>query len=410
MNSSALSSRNFLIYLTGSTLSLHGLWIYRVALGWFAWQISGSEFWVGIVAFTQFAPAVIFGPLFGVLADRFDRRKASIVINSLSTMNMLLLAALASSGHVDITVLTLLSFMQGALDGAHTPVRMTIVPNLVAKEQLQSAIASTSVSFNVSRFVGPAIAGLIIATFGISAAFVVNGISYLAIIVAVSVVRLRPLPGRLKKQGDVWAELLDGVRYVIRHRTIRELLIIIAVASVFGRGALEMLPAFADAVFQRGSSGLAVLTSAVGAGAITTGLVLSRSTKWLDSRVIRFAVIAAGILIVVFGAINSFWLAVPVVVSLGVILSLCGVGSQILIQTLVDENLRGRVSSLWGMVAFGGTALGSLVVGSAAAAFGLQATVIFTGVVCGAAALSVSIGDDGGDDYTVKTNRRHSLE
>lgn len=386
MSSSALSSRNFLIYLVGSTVSLHGLWIYRVALGWFAWQISGSEFWVGVVAFTQFAPAVIFGPVFGVLADRFDRRKASIVINSLSTINMLVLGALAAFGQVDIIVLAILSLMQGALDGAHTPVRMTIVPNLVDRDQLQSAIASTSISFNVSRFVGPAIAGLIIATFGVGAAFAVNGISYLAIIAAVSVVRLKPVGSRSKKPSDVWSELMDGVRYVLDHHTIRGLLIIIAVASILGRGALEMLPAFADAVFQRGSVGLAILTSALGVGAVATGLVLTRSTKWLNSNVIRVSVIAAGILIAFFGANSTFWLAVAVVTVLGVILSLGGVGSQILIQGLVDEDVRGRVSSLWGMIVFGGTALGSLVVGSASAAFGLQGTVVITGLLCSAAA------------------------
>ena len=379
---SALSSRNFLIYLVGSTLSLHGLWIYRVALGWYAWQISGSEFWVGIVAFTQFAPALLFGPLFGVLADRFERRKASILINSFSFMNMLLLGALIALDQVDIVVLATLSLMQGALDSAHTPVRMTLVPNLVNKDQLASAIATTSISFNVSRFVGPAIAGLIIATYGVGAAFVVNGISYLAIIAALMVVSLNPSASRSKKPGNVWSDLLDGFRYVRCHRTIRELLVVVGVAAVFGRGALEMMPAFVDAVLQHGSSGLAILTSAIGAGSIATGLVLSRGTRWLDTSVIRNAVIAGGVLIVAFGANDTFWLAVPIVTVLGIVLSLCGVGSQILIQSLVDEEVRGRVSSFWGMIAFGGTALGSLVIGSASAVFGLQGTIVGAGLLC----------------------------
>lgn len=386
-NSSALSSRNFLIYLIGSTVSLHGLWIYRVALGWFAWKLTGSEFWVGVVAFTQFAPAVFFGPLFGVLVDRVDRRKASIFINSCSMMNMLLLGALAALGQVDIFVLTALSLVQGSLDGAHIPVRMTLVPNLVSREQLQSAIATTSISFNVSRFVGPAIAGLIIATLGVSAAFALNGISYLAIVGALFFVKLRPMASREKKPGDVWSELHDGIRYVRKHRTIRSLLIMIAVGSLFGRGALEMLPAFADAVFARGSSGLAILTSVIGVGAVATGLVLSRSTLWLNIGVIRMSVVAAGLLIVAFGANEAFWLAVPIVTLLGVILSLGGVGSQILLQSLVDEEVRGRVSSLWGMIAFGGTALGGLIVGSASAAFGLQVTVVVAGLLCSVAAL-----------------------
>ena len=387
MSNSALSNRSFVIYLIGSTVSLHGLWIYRVALGWFAWQLTASEFWVGIVAFTQFAPAVVFGPIFGVLADRFDRRKTSIFINSLSTINMLVLGLLAWFGYVDILVLTTLSLIQGALDGAHTPIRMTLVPGIVTRDQLQSAIASASISFNVSRFIGPAIAGLIIATQGVAAAFITNSISYIAYIVAVAVIELRPSEARSKPPGDVWSEMLDGIRYIIRHRTIRGLLLIIAVASVFGRGALEMMPAFADAVFERGASGLAILTASLGVGAIASGLVLSRGTVWLDSRVIKISVVSAGVFVCIFGVTDSFWLAVPVVVSLGVILSLCGVGSQILIQTMVEDEVRGRVSSFWGMIAFGGTALGSLVVGSASAAFGLQATVVVTGILCATVAL-----------------------
>jgi MFS family permease len=387
MSTSALSSRNFLIYLIGNTVSLHGLWVYRVALGWYTWQITGSEFWVGLVAFTQFAPAVVFGPIFGVLADRFNRRKASIIINVLGTINMLSLGTLAWLGHVDIYVLTTQSLIQGALDGAHMPIRLTLVPNLVSRAQLPSAIASTSISFNVARFIGPAIAGAIIASQGVAVAFAVNGFSYVAYIVALCIVELRPSVARSKPPGHVGAELLDGIRYVVRHPTIRSLLIIVAVTCVFARGSLEMMPAFADAIFHRGATGLAILTAALGAGAIAAGLVLARSTVWLDGRVIKIAVVSAGLFIVIFSAIDSFWLAVPVVVSLGVILSLSGVGSQILIQTLVEDEVRGRVSSFWGMIAFGGTALGSLVVGSASAVFGLQMTVMITGILCATVAL-----------------------
>ncbi len=391
MNKSAIRNRNYLIYLIGNTISLHGLWIYRVALGWYAWEISGSELWVGIVAFSQFAPAVVFGPLFGVLADRFDRRAASLLINSMSLMNMLLLGLLAALGVVDIYVLTLLAFMQGTLDGAHMPVRMTIVPNLVKKNQLQSAIAITSISFNLSRFVGPAIAGLIIAIYGVGTAFMVNGVSYLALIAVMLVVQLNPTAENTSKERDVWREMGEGINYILGNPAIRALLLIIAVASVFGRGALEMMPVFADAVFERGSAGLAALTSAIGAGAVISGLAMSRGVGWLNVRIIRVAVIVAGLLIASLGFIEQFWIAVTVVVWLGIILSLCGVGSQILIQTLIDDSVRGRVSSLWGMIAFGGTALGSLIIGTAANVWGLQEVVIVSGLLCSTAAIFASM-------------------
>ena len=391
INKSAIRNHNYLIYLIGNTISLHGLWIYRVALGWYAWEISGSEFWIGIVAFSQFAPAVVFGPLFGVLADRFDRRAASLLINSMSLMNMLLLGLLAALGVVDIYILTLLAFMQGTLDGAHMPVRMTIVPNLVEKNQLQSAIAITSISFNLSRFVGPAIAGLIIAIYGVGTAFMVNGVSYLALIAVMLVVRLNPTAEKTSQERHVWREMGEGINYIIGNPAIRALLLIIAVASVFGRGALEMMPAFADAVFGRGSAGLAALTSAIGAGAVISGLAMSRGVEWLNVRIIRVAVIVAGLLIASLGFIEQFWIAISVVFWLGIILSLCGVGSQILIQTLIDDSVRGRVSSFWGMIAFGGTALGSLIVGTAANVWGLQEVVIVSGLLCSTAALFASM-------------------
>lgn len=396
MTKAAITSRNFLIYLTGNTISLHGLWIYRVALGWYAWQITGSELWIGVIAFTQTAPAVVFGPVFGVLADRFDRRAASLLINSMSILNMLLLGWLTMLGHVDILVLAMLSLMQGTLDGAHMPVRMSVVPNLVVREQLESAIATTSISFNVSRFIGPALAGFVIATYGVAIAFIVNGLSYLALIAAMIVVKLNPAVERQRRQQHVWHEMREGVSYVLGHPRIRALLVIIAVASVFGRGALEMMPAFADAVFQGGSAALATLTSAIGAGAIVAGLILSRGVAWLRVRVIRAAVIVAGLLIALLGALEQFWIAVAVVAMLGVILAICGIGSQILIQTLVDDEVRGRVSGLWGVIAFGGTSLGSLLIGWPASVWGLQNVVIIAGLACSAiAAISVIHASDG---------------
>lgn len=386
MSNSALRNPNYLIYLIGNTISLHGLWIYRVALGWFAWKLSGSELWVGIIASTQFAPAVIFGPIFGVLADRMDRRVTSIVINAFSVINMITLGVLTLYGIVDIYVLAAMSLLQGVLDGAHVPIRMTIIPNLVMDKQLQSAIALTSVSFNLSRFIGPAFSGLIIANFGVADAFIVNGVSYLALIVAMIIVRLKPSV-KTRERKNVWSELLDGAAYAFRHREIRALLLMVAMASIFARGALEMMPAFADGVYRGGAAALSVLTSAIGGGAIVAGLLLSRGVEWLTISVVRVAILLSGILIAVLGMIDSFPVSVGIVATLGVILSLCGVGSQILIQTLVDDEVRGRVSSFWGMIAFGGTALGSLIVGWAASRWGLQESVMITGLACAGAAL-----------------------
>jgi MFS family permease len=259
---------------------------------------------------------------------------------------------------------------------------MSIVPNLVPREQLHNAIALTSVTFNLSRFVGPAIAGFVISVWGVGTAFVINGISYLSLIAAMLVVNLNPSsnPGEARKHP--WIELTDGARYAFTHKGIRGLLLLAALGSVFGRGALEMLPVFADAVYRGGASALAILTSSIGGGAVLAGLVLSRGTRWLTRGVIHGAIAVSGLLVIALGSVNQFPVAAVVVAMLGITLSLSGVGSQILIQTMVDDEVRGRVSSFWGMIAFGGTSLGSLLVGAAAHAWGLQNAVIATGMIC----------------------------
>jgi MFS family permease len=381
MSSSAFTNRNFTIYLGGSLLSLHGVWVYRVALGWLAWQLTYSEFWVGLIAFTQFAPAVLLGPAFGVMADRFDRRLTSIVVNVFSFINMLVLASLTWESAIDIQVLALLAAIQGTLDGAYSPLRMAIVPTLVEDEQRSSAIALGSVAFNLSRFVGPALAGLIIARWGVGPAFAFNGVSYVGVIGALAVIRLDKQGNGKRPAKHPWLELKEGARYLFTHDFLRLLLLFGAVQCVLGRGSMEMLPAFADDIYQGGATALAMLTSAIGAGAIVGGIILSRGTHWLTLGVLRIGLIVAGFFIVLLGSVDRLVFAIGIVAILGLLLSMCGVGSQILMQTHVDDAYRGRVSSFWSATIFGGTALGSLLVGAVAAAWDLQHAVIAAGAL-----------------------------
>lgn len=382
MPESALSNRNFLIYLSGNTISLHGLWVYRLALGWLAWQLTESEFWVGVVAFTQYFPLLLFGPVFGVLADRFDRRAASLFINTMSALIMALLAMLTALGKVDIYVLCLLSLMQGVADSALTPIRLALIPNLVPRQQLRSAVATNSISFNVSRFIGPAIAGVLIALYGVTSAFAFNALSYVAVLVALLMVKLVPAEQRSPRQSDVWGEFKDGIRYVLDHSSIRTSLAVVGIAAIFARGPLELLPAFADRVFDRGSGGLAILTSAAGAGAIVAGLLLSQGMRRLRVDTVAVGVFIVGLLVILFGLLEDFWLAVSIVTLLGFVLAFCGIGSQILLQGAVDEQLRGRVSSLWALTTFGGTALGGLLIGGISSMWGLGLTTVTSGAAC----------------------------
>ncbi len=388
---SALRNRNFRIYFAGAVVSLHGLWVFRVALAWYAWQLTESESWVGIIAFSQFAPAMFFGPLFGVIADRFERRKLSMLVNSGSALNMAVLTLLTVTGNLGIEALAAVSLVQGMLEGAHTPVRMALVPGIVEREELASAIASNSIAFNISRVVGPAISGFIIVNFGVALAFIVNGVSYAAIVIAVWIISIKPRKERGTGPTDIWSQVMEGINYIREHTLLRAIMLAITINTIFGRGVLEMMPAVADGILQRGSGGLAIMTSAVGAGAVFTGLALARGTRWLGMRALKAAIIAAALLIILFGYSTNFYVSVLSVALLGVALSLAGVGSQILIQSNVDDDVRGRVSSIWGMIAFGGTAFGGLAIGVIADVAGLSSTLIVAGVLCLAAAVLLPV-------------------
>lgn len=391
MQTSALRNRNYLLFLAGNIVSLHGLWVYRVALGWHAWQLTQSEFWVGVVAFTQFFPILLFAPLFGVLADRLDRKRSAIAINAISTLIMALLAALTEIGAVDIYLLCGFSLVQGVAEGAHTPVRLALIPNLVPQWQLQSAMATNSIAFNLSRFIGPALAGLLIALHGSAAAFAFNAVSYLPVLAALLVIRVAPFRRRLAAGNRLGPDIAAGIRYAAGHPPVRHLMALVAMASFFGRGPLELLPAFSESMFGRGSTGLAIMTSAAGAGAVLAGIVLSRGLVELRLHRIVLGTAAVGALVALLGVARTFWSGVATVAALGFMLTCCGVGAQILLQSRIDDELRGRVSSLWGMLAFGGTAFGGLAAGAAAHRWGLQATTVTAGGICLLIALRVAL-------------------
>jgi predicted MFS family arabinose efflux permease len=218
--------------------------------------------------------------------------------------------------------------------------------------------------------------------FGVTSAFAFNGVTYIAILAALFMVKLAPAEERIQRRGEVWQDMKEGIHYAMTQQTIRQVLIILGVSAVLVRGPLELLPAFADDVFDLGSGGLAILTSAAGGGAIIAGLLLSQGLRSLRIETVATTIAAVGVLIVLFGLTEEFWIAVGIIALLGFGLSLSGVGSQILLQNAADDQYRGRVSSFWGLITFGGTALGGLVVGGISSVWGLKTTTVCSGVLC----------------------------
>ena len=382
MLSRVLSSRNFAIYLVGSAFSLHGLWIQRVAIGWLAWELTHSEVWLGLIALSEFLPTVLFGPFFGVWADRLNRKTVAYIANALSISLSTLLFALTAMNLMDIYTLWIITAFVGIVSSAFQPVRMSLIPSLVPRELLSEAVAAQSIVFNVSRFMGPALAGVAIATMGLASAFALNAISYLAMIAALVLVELRTKRSGGRK-SHFFAELRDGVSYTFQHAVIRQQLLIVALSALFGRAVIVMLPAFAGGVFGGGSSALATLTSVSGAGAVAAGIYLTRLGAGI--RLLRSTVIATvltGLLMTGLGLTQSYIVAIVQIAALGFVLTLVGIGSQSLIQTQVDEAMRGRVLSLWAAVAFSAPAIGSVIIGAIADRIGVGAATVLSGLLC----------------------------
>jgi len=382
-----LAQRNFAIYLTGSVFSLHGLWVQRVAIGWLAWELTGSEAWLGALALAELLPVVILGPLFGVWADRLDRKVVAYVTNATNITLATLLCVLTALALIDVYMLWVITLLLGCVSSAFQPVRLSLIPSLVPRAMLSEAVAAQSIVFNVSRFLGPAIAGVTIAAFGLWSAFAINAASYLAMIAAIFLVRLRPRDQRDEPRNFA-AEFKAGVAYTYRHSEISWQILVVAISALTGRATIVMLPAFAGEIYAGGSSLLAILTSVAGGGAVLAGIVLTRlgvgdRLRWATI----LGTIATGLLMVALGALDDIVAGVIVLAALGFCLTLVGIGSQTVIQSAVSEAMRGRVLSLWAAVAFAAPALGGFIIGVVAETLGLGATTIVAGACCAAPAM-----------------------
>ena len=264
---SALANRNYRRYAMGSFCSHLGTWVQRVAVGWLAWELTRSGFWLGIVAFADLAPTVFLAPICGVVADRVNRLHGSRVTQSLAAVQAVILWGMAVAGALTIEWLVALVLLQGIIMAFNQPLRFAIIPSLVERKDLSSAIAINSVSFNFARVAGPAMAGIIIAQSGVAMAFMVNAVSYVFFIVSLFVISPDMPPRRAARPlSDVPREILEGVQYCVRAPGVGPMFVLLGVYAVFGRAYSELLPGFADAVFDFGVSGFAMLTSAAGAG------------------------------------------------------------------------------------------------------------------------------------------------
>lgn len=378
----ALRHRNFRLFFGGQTISLVGTWMTRVATGWLVYRLTGSALLLGTVSFAGQIPTFLLAPFAGVWVDRLDRRLVLVWTQALSMVQSLTLAALTLSGHITIPRLLALSVMQGCINAFDMPGRQSFMVKMVDdRRDLQNAIAINSSMVNMARLIGPSLAGMLIAVSSEGWCFLVDGISYIAVIASLLAMRLHA-PVVKRAAGSALSELKAGWTYVSRFLPIRTILLLFAVISLMGMPFVVLMPIFATRVLHGGPHTLGFLTGSMGLGALISALSLAarKNVRGLV-RMIPISAAVFGLGLIGFGFSHSFWLSMLMVMVAGMGMMQGMAASNTVIQTLVSDDKRGRVMSYYTMAFMGMAPFGSLLAGAMADAIGAPVTVIANGSV-----------------------------
>ena len=385
----ALRHRNFLLFWSGAFLSNTGTWMQAVAQGWLVLSLSNSPFWLGVDGFMATAPGMFLTLAGGVFADLMDRRKLLIYTQAVAGVAALTLGVLVLTGVVKVWMILCLSFVTGCCMSLAAPSYMALVFDLVGRDDLANAIALNSTQFQLARVLGPVAAGVGFKLFGLAGCFIANGISFVFVVAAMMMVKFER-PGaqnnsepRAKKRREVFtSDLVAGLRYAASHPRVFKLLIISAVASMFGAPYIFMTPVFARDVFHLGETGLAVLMGMAGAGALFGALFLAylgdfRRKGWF----VLGGDLAFGICLICFSLSTNLRVSLFFLFALGFGI-VCSVAvTNTLLQKLVTDEMRGRVMSMFMLSFIGAMPIGNLIAGAASHRFGVQKTLAGGGLI-----------------------------
>ncbi|HJQ68161.1 MAG TPA: MFS transporter [Blastocatellia bacterium] len=383
----ALRHPNYRIYFFTMLISFTGTWMQSTAQSWLIYSLTASPWLLGLVAFAGQIPVFLFAPVGGVLADRHSRHRLIILTQTLAMAQALVLAALTLTNHVTVEAVIALAFVLGAVNAFDLPTRQSFVAEMVGREDLMNAIALNSSMINGARIVGPALAGLIVAWVGEGHCFLINGLSYIAVIGGLLSMKLTNREVR-KPTGSALTDLKEGFAFIRRTRPVRAVLLLVAFVSIFGLSYIVLMPIFANTILGGGARALGTLLSAAGLGALGGALTLAarREVRGLG-RVAAMSVAALGLLLVAFSFSRNIILSATLLVPIGFTLMLQMSASNTLLQTMVPDRLRGRVMSFYSMSLMGMTPFGSLLAGGAAARVGAPWTIRAGGLLCVVGAL-----------------------
>src|SRR3954469_25005332 len=367
----ALRHRNYRLFFGGQSISLVGSWITRIATSWLVYRLTGSELLLGVVGFAGQIPMLILAPFAGVFVDRWDRHRMLVVTQILSALQSLALAVLTMMKIINVSELIALQVVQGIINSFDTPARQAFVVEMVSdREDLPNAIALNSSMINASRIIGPSIGGLLIATVGEGWCFGADAISYIAVILSLLMMQRTPAP-RAQVDTHILEELRTGWKYVAGFAPVRALLLIIALVGVMGMPYATLMPVIASKVLHGGPHTLGILMTASGIGALAGTLYLaSRHTVVGLGKVVVAATAGLSLGLIAFSFSQSLWLSVVILPIIGAGTMLQAASANTILQTVVDENLRGRVMAFYSVAIMGMQPIGSLLAGIVAERIG----------------------------------------
>lgn len=376
----ALRHRNYRIFLSGQAVSLIGTWMQNVAQSWLVYRLTGSELLVSLVGFFSHLPVLVVGPLAGMTADRLSRYRIVLAAQITFMAQAFLLAFVTLTGRVTAGQVFALAAVWGVVHAFDVPARQALFIHMVGREDLLNAIALNSVVFNTARVVGPAIGGLMIAAVGEGTCFLLNAVTFLAVIGSLLALRLPPMVR--VSPASPWSHLRDGWRYLQSHRPVRALLVANALANIARAPAVALAPFFADAIFRKGARGLGLLTAAAGLGAVTGTLGLARRTGTAGlPGVVLSSLLITGVCLVLFAWAPWYALALAAYALLGYSQMRQNASTNTLVQTLIPDEYRGRMMALFSMTVLGVMPLGQLAGGAIAERMGARATVFLGGLL-----------------------------
>ncbi len=379
----ALRHRNFRLYFGGQGISVIGTWMTRVATSWLVYRLTKSPVLLGTVSFAGQIPTFLLAPFAGVAVDRIDRRTLLVWTQTLAMLQSFALAVLTLSHRINIAEVLALSALQGLINAFDMPGRQSFMIKMVEdKADLSNAIAINSSMVNVARLIGPSLAGVVIAVSNEGWCFTVDGISYIAVIASLLMMRV-PRDTRELARASTISQLREGWAYVTHFAPIRDILMLFALVSLMGWPFMVLMPIFAVQVLHGGPNTLGFLMGAVGVGSLISALtlVVRRSVRGL-TKMIPIAAAAFGVGLICFGLSHTLWLSMPLMLLTGFGMMQGLTASNTILQTLVDEHMRGRVMSYYTMAFVGMAPFGSLLAGALAHVIGAPRTVMLNGIAC----------------------------